>query len=155
MVKKKVVLVLLVLVFCVQGVFALTANSTSYSVSMFGGGMVTANPSSTSYNATILSEAKGTTRNAGSDLYTANIGYSISPSSAVVGSTIGLYISALNYEAVWARITSPNAQVQVINLVNGGTVNYVPSPSVVGTYEVSFMPIVLLGLFLVLWIILS
>ncbi|MFH1451561.1 MAG: PRC-barrel domain-containing protein [archaeon] len=141
------------LLFIVSSVSALTANSQNYSASMFGTGMATAVISSISYNSIILSEAKGTTRNAESIIYTGNIGfflntiyhrtvsitsYSISPSSAVVGSTIGLSISALNYQSVWAKITSPNSQQQTLNLINGQTVNYVPSPSVVGIYEVIF-----------------
>lgn len=153
MIKKKLFWFCWFCLFCVQGVFALTANSSNYSVSMFGTGMATATPSSINYNSTILSEARGTTRNAENDLYTVNVGffdnvgyyrtvsitsYTIYPTSAVVGSTIGLSISALNYESVWAKITSPNAQVQILNLINGGTVDYVPSPSVVGTYEVVF-----------------
>ena len=144
---------LIILFFLVQSVSALTANSSNYSVSMFGTGLTTANPSSTNYNAAVLSEAKGTTRNAESNLFTGNTGffentiyyrtvsitsYSISPNSAVIGSTIGLYISALNAQSVWAKITSPNSQEQTLNLINGQTVNYVPSPSVVGTYGVIF-----------------
>ena len=146
-------LILFIITLCVQNAFALTANSSSYSVSMFGTGMATGNASSTNYNLTFLSEAKGTTRNAESTSYTGNIGFfdntiyyrtvsitsaSISPTSAVVGSTIGLSISALNYQSVWAVITSPNLQVQTLNLINDATVNYVPSPSVVGTYQVIF-----------------
>lgn len=146
-------LVLFIITLCVQNTFALTASSTNYSVGMFGMGMATGSFSFSSYNVTFLSEVKGTTRGAGSDLYTANIGffdntiyyrtvsitfYLIYPASAVVGSTIGLYILALNSQSVWAKIMSPNSQEQILSLINDGTVNYVPSPSVVGTYEVVF-----------------
>ena len=47
-------------------------------------------------------------------------------------------ISALNAQAVWANITSPNNQEQRLTLVNGASVDYLPSPSVVGTYTVIF-----------------
>ena len=139
-------------IFLLQFVSALTANSSNYSVSMFGTGMASETPSSENYNSTFLSEAKGTTRNAESNAYTSNIGffentiyyrtasitsYSISPISAVVGSTIGLYISALNSQNVWAKITSPNNQQQTINLVNNEFITYSP-PSLVGTYSVTF-----------------
>ena len=151
MAKTFFLIVILLLIFT-QGVSALTANSQNYSISMFGTGLATANMSSTNYQSIFLSEARGTTRNAQSSSYTTNIGffnntsphstvsitsYSISPSSAVVGSTIGLYISALNYQSVWAKITSPNNQNQTINLVNNEFITYSP-PSVVGTYQVIF-----------------
>ena len=141
------------LLFLIQSASALTANSSNYSVSMFGTGLAVSNPSSTNYTAESLSTSQSGTRNAESNSYTVNLGffenttyyrtvsitsYSISPSSAVVGSTIGLYISALNSQKVWAKITSPNAQEQTLNLINGQTVNYVPSPSVVGRYNVIF-----------------
>ena len=150
---KRIFIVIILLLFFVQGVFALTANSSNYSVDRFGTGMATATPSSTNYNSTILSEAKGTTRNAISVTYTGNVGffsdtiyyrtvsitsYSISPASATVGSPIGLYILALNPQSVWAKITSPNSQEQTLSLLNGQTVNYVPSPSLVGRYTVIF-----------------
>ena len=140
------------LIFLVQPALALTANSSNYSVSMFGTGIATGKPSSINYNSTFLSEAKGTTRNAESGTYTANIGffddtiyyrsasitsYSISPSSAVVGSSISLSISALNVQSVWARIVAPNSQEQTKDLVNGQFVVYNP-PSIVGRYNVTF-----------------
>lgn len=155
-IKKKFILVSLILfitILYIQNTFALTASSDNYSVSMFGTGLAVSNPSSTNYEAESLSTSQSGTRNAESNSFTANIGffedtpyyrtvsitsYSISPSSAVVGSTIGLYISALNSQKVWAKITSPNAQEQTLNLINGQTVNYVPSPSIVGRYEVVF-----------------
>lgn len=153
-IKKKLFFISLISIifFLVQYVSALTANSSDYSVSMFGTGLAAANPSSANYNSTALSEAKGTTRNAESGTYTGNIGffenttyyrtvsitsYSISPSSAVVGSSISLYISALNYQSVWAKITSPNSQEQTTSLVNNQFVVYNP-PSLVGRYSVTF-----------------
>ncbi|MBU1103504.1 MAG: hypothetical protein KJ600_03040, partial [Nanoarchaeota archaeon] len=155
-VEKNLVLIILILfiaIFFIQNASSLTANSSSYSVSMFGTGMATATPSSASYSSVSLLEDKATTRNAESSAYTGNIGffesvsyhrtvsitsYSISPTSAVVGSTIGLSISALNYQSVWAKIIAPNSQEQTVDLVNGQTVNYLPSPSIVGTYSVTF-----------------
>ena len=140
-------------IFLVSSVSALTANSSSYSVNIFGTGMATGTASSANYeNATFLSESEGRTRNAESSSLTANIGffedtpyyrtvsitsYSISPSSAVVGSTISLYISALNYESIRAKITAPNSQQQTVNLVNNEFVTYSP-PSIVGIYTVTF-----------------
>ncbi len=153
MTKKFILTTILFLIFA-QGVSALTANSSNYSVSMFGTGLATGNLSSANYNKSIvLSEAQGTTRNAESSLYTANIGffentiyyrtvsitsYSISPKSAVIGSTIGFSISALNSQTLWAKITSPNAQEQTLNLINNQAVSYLPSPAVVGRYNVTF-----------------
>lgn len=155
-VEKNLVLIILILfiaIFFIQNASSLTANSSSYSVSMFGTGMATGDSFSASYSSTFLSEAKGTTRNAESSTRTGNVGffgntsyhqtvsitsYSISPASAVVGSTIGLSISALNYQSVWAKVIAPNSQEQIVNLINGQTVSYLPNPSIVGRYNVTF-----------------
>ncbi len=146
-------IIFLIFTFLINSISALTANSSNYSLSMFGTSMATGAASSSNYNLTFLSEAKGTTRNLENTDYTGNVGffgntdyyiavritsYSISPTSAVVGSTIGLSITALNAESVWAVITSPNSQVQTLSLINGATVNYLPNPSVVGIYNVTF-----------------
>ncbi len=143
--------VLLVLVFFMNSVYALTANSSNYSISMFGTGMATATSSSNNYNASLLSEAKATTRNAESVVYTGNIGffadtpyyrtvgitsYSISPASATIGSTISLYISALNAQSVWVIITRPDAIDTTLVLSNNGYTSY--TPPIVGTYNVTF-----------------
>ncbi len=141
---------LIVLIF-IPNVFAIVAVSDNYTVSRFGTGVqASALASDNLEGRAVLLENVGT-RNARNDYLTANIGfwgdtvyhvsvsittYSINPASATIGSTIGLSISAANAESVWAKITSPNDQEQTITLVNGGTVNYLPSPSVVGTYEV-------------------
>ncbi|MEK6875598.1 MAG: PRC-barrel domain-containing protein [Nanoarchaeota archaeon] len=138
--------------FFVQPVSALTASSENYSVSMFGTGMATADPSSTNYKAKSLSTSQSGTRNGESNSYTVNLGffenttyyrtvsitsYSISPRSAVVGSSISLSISALNAQSVWARIVAPNSQEQTTNLVNNQFIVYNP-PSIVGRYNVTF-----------------
>jgi len=154
--KKNLLLMGLVFIFmALQSVSALTANSSSYSVSMFGTGMASSNQSSANYTSVSISEAKATTRNAESSSLTANIGFFentiyhrtvsitswlISPpsKSAVIGSTIGLYISALNYQFIWAEITSPNNQLQILTLNNTNFVYYLPSPSVIGRYKVIF-----------------
>jgi len=153
--KKTYFLILIFIYFTllIQISSAITANSSSYSVIMFGTGMAVSNPSDGTYNSTALSEAKATTRNAESGTYTANIGffentvyhrtvsivsYSISPRTVVVGSTISLSISALNYQSVWAKITAPNSQEQTLTLINGASVSYLPSPSIVGRYNVIF-----------------
>ena len=152
---KKTILIasLLFMILFIQTSSSLNATSSSYSFSMFGNGMVTGKGYSNSYNSTFLSETAGTTRSAESSSFRANIGffeesaylrtvsissYSISPKSAVVGSTIGLFVTALNAQSVWAQVTSPNSQVQILNLVNGQTLNYLPVPSVVGRYDVVF-----------------
>ena len=142
----------LVLIFSSPKISA-SANSQNYTVNIFGTGMATGNPTSTTYDSFFLSESKGTTRNAESQTHTGNIGffentvyhrtvsitsYSISPTSANIGSAIGLSVSALNYENIWATITSPNNQEETINLINGQTITYLPSPSITGTYEVIF-----------------
>ncbi len=129
------------------------ASSSNYSVEMFGTAMAVSDSSSSNYETTSLTEAKGTTRNAGSDVYTSNIGffdntnysrtvsinsYAIFPKTAEVGSTIKLYISAVNHESLWARIVSPNEQEQIITLMNNKNVSFVPSPSVVGIYNITF-----------------
>ncbi len=143
---------LVALIIFLQNLSAINISSENYSVSIAGTGLAAGNISSENYSLIFLSEAQGTTRNADTLTYTANIGffenttysrtvsissYSISPTSAVVGSTISLYISALNYQFVWAKIVSPNSQNQTINLVNNEFVTYTP-PSVVGTYTVTF-----------------
>jgi sporulation protein YlmC with PRC-barrel domain len=133
-------------------VSALTANSSNYSVGMFGTGMLAANLSSANYIATSLSEAKGTTRNAENDIHTANIGFwgntsyhrtvsiaswSISSTSAVQGSIIGLSISALNSESVWVVLTLPNTTQETIGLVNNGPV-YAYTANAIGKYTITF-----------------
>ncbi len=145
-------LFLIQLAFASQENSSISANSSSYYVEMFGNGLVTGTPESASYTTTTLSDTKGTTRNGLSASYTVNIGffndtsphstvsitsYSISPASAVVGSSISLYISALNAQYVWAKIVAPNAQEQTTALVNNQFIVYSP-PSIVGTYTVTF-----------------
>ncbi len=141
------------MIFLLQFASALTGESDSYSVSNFGSGLGSSEASSDNLEANTLLLSESGTRSAESSQFTTNVGffpnttyqttvsissYSISPSSATVGSTIGLYISALNFDTVWAKITSPNSQEQTLNLINGQTINYVPSPSVVGNYQVIF-----------------
>ena len=151
--KKIIITSLFFMILFIQISSSLTGVSNSYSVSMFGNGLASGLANSDNYNSTFLLEIKGTTRNTENNNLNANIGffaespysrtvsiisYSISPRSAVVGSTIDFYISALNYESVWAKITSPNGGQETLNLINGQTVTYLPIPSVVGSYEVIF-----------------
>lgn len=139
--------------FIISGAFALTASSENYSVSMFSTGIAVGSSSSENYQTIFLSESKGTTRNAESESLFVNIGffddvsyyrtvninsYSINPKKAAVGSPIGLYISASNYQSVWAKIIAPNKQEQILSLINEQTINFVPSPSIIGTYQVIF-----------------
>ncbi|MBS3088728.1 PRC-barrel domain-containing protein [Candidatus Pacearchaeota archaeon] len=150
--KKKIVFLIFILIFA-QGVFATIAESENYSVARFGTGVQASNFSSTNLEARSVLLANAGTRAAGNSLLTTNVGfwgnttyhvivslssYSTSPSSATVGSTISLSISALNSQAVWAKIISPNAMEQTLTLTNGGSVTYLPSPSVVGRYNVTF-----------------
>src|SRR3989344_2952402 len=110
---KLIVLVIFLVntLFFIQPVSAITASSSNHSVNLFGIGMATADPSSINYGAESLSTSQSSTRNAEGDSYIVNIGffnntssyqtvsitsYSISPDSAVVGSSISLSISALN-----------------------------------------------------------
>jgi len=145
------IIIFLVFTFLINGVSALTANSSSYSVGMFGTGMATATPSSTNYNSIALTEAKGTTRNGANDLYTVNIGffgnttyhrtvsitsYTIYPTSAVQGSIIRLSISALNAQSTWAVLTLPNSTQKTISLTNNGDSYY--TGNLVGVYTVTF-----------------
>jgi sporulation protein YlmC with PRC-barrel domain len=146
---------LIILFFCfisLNEVFALTAVSNSYSVNMFGNSISTGNANSTSYIATFLSENLGTNNNAIANSFMSNIGffetgyfttvsissYSISPKSAQIGSTIGLSVTANNAQSVWVEITAPNSQTQLLNLINGQTINYLPVPSIVGRYNITF-----------------
>ncbi len=152
MTKKKLFLISLILfitIFCIQNTFALTANSSNYSVSMFGTGMATGNSNSANYNSTFLSETKATTRNAESDSYRVNIGffentspyqtvlinsYSVSPSSAYLGSTITFFISTTNAQSTWARITLPDSTTTTLTLNNNGNTYYIPQS--VGIYNI-------------------
>jgi len=146
-----IILILFITTFFIQNTFALTANSSTYSVGRFGTGMATATPSSTNYDSIALTEAKATTRNAKGITYTGNIGffddtiyhvtvsitsYTIYPKSAVQGSIIRLSISSLNSENVWAVLTLPNSSEETISLTNNGDTYYTGND--VGTYTVTF-----------------
>jgi sporulation protein YlmC with PRC-barrel domain len=148
---RAIIFIVLSVVF-VHSISAINASSSSYSIGMFGNGVISGSVSG-SYSARFVTLESPGTRNAVSGSYLTNVGffgntgyhdsvrinsYSISPRSAVIGSTIGLYISALNAESVWAKITSPNGQQQILTLINNNLVNYLPSPSVVGRYNVIF-----------------
>ena len=151
--KKILLLIGLVFIFvAMQPIFALTAESDNYSVAKFGTGIQATNFSSENFEARALLITGASTRNAENDIYTANIGFwgnttyhisvsitssLISPESAVIGSTISLYISALNAQNVWAKIVSPNGQSQTVPLVNNEFVTY-NTPSIVGRYNVTF-----------------
>lgn len=119
---------------------------------MFGNSVSTGNANSSNYIATFLSENSGTNNNALSNSFTGNIGffetpyfttvkinsYSVSPKSVVIGNTVSIYISASNYESIWVEIVSPDSQEQRLNLDNGQTLNYLPVPSIIGRYNVTF-----------------
>ncbi|MGV8142376.1 MAG: PRC-barrel domain-containing protein [Candidatus Pacearchaeota archaeon] len=145
----KKIIIFLLFVLLVKSSFAITASSPSYSVSSFGNGLSTGGDGDFTY----LSEPRATSGNVQSSSLSANIGffntgstlatvsiksYSINPRTAVIGSTISLYVEALNSQSVWAKIISPNSQETILNLVNGQTLNYLPIPSIIGTYQVIF-----------------
>jgi sporulation protein YlmC with PRC-barrel domain len=137
---------------CFNMVSAITGTSSNYSVSMYGNDLISGNANSNSYSATFLSQHSGTTSNSQSSSFMSNIGffesnyfttvsinsYSISPKSAVIGSTIGLRVDANNAQSVWVEITAPNSQTQTLNLVNGQMFNYLPVPSIIGRYNLVF-----------------
>lgn len=146
---------LIVFLFCfvfLNQVSAINAQSSSYLVNMFGNSVSTGNANSNTYSATFLSENLGTNNNALSNSFMSNIGffetgyfttvsigsYLISPKFAQIGSTISLSVSANNAQNVWVEITAPNSQTQILNLINGQTLNYLPVPSIVGRYNVTF-----------------
>ena len=153
-IKKKLVLISLILfiiILFIQNIFALTANSSSYSISMFGNKLVAANPSSISYDSTVLSEVQGTTRNAEADSYSTNVGffsgtipyktvqissYSIYPTSAVTGSIISFKVSAINAQSIWLKMTLPNSMEETINLTNNVYSYY--TADLVGIYSITF-----------------
>ena len=147
----KRIIFIIVALLLISPVLAINASSTSYTVGRFSTGMVTSNSSSTNYESLSLTESAGTTRNAESDTYTTNVGffdntpyyrtvsissYSVYPSSSEVVSTIRLYISALNYESVWANITRPDGIVERVALSNNDYKYY--TAGIVGRYDVIF-----------------
>ncbi len=148
---KKLIFILLTLFF-INGVFALTAVSNNYSVNMFGNSISTGNANSNGYSATYLLENSGTNNNALSSSFTSNIGffetpyfttvkinsYTVSPRSVVIGNTVSLSISASNYDSIWVEIISPDSQLQTLNLLNNQNLNYLPVPSIIGRYNVTF-----------------
>ncbi len=147
------IIFLLITLLLLQKISALTAESDSYSTRRFDSGLQASNPSSETHQSSAILVANAGTPNGKNDQLIVNIGffenvvyrstvsinsYSISPKSAVIGSTIGLYISASNVQNVWAKITSPNNQEQTLTLTNNQFVNYLPSPSALGRYNIVF-----------------
>ena len=132
-------------------VSAINTSSPNYSVGRFGTGLATTNASSENYQATSITEVRGTTRNAESDSFFTNVGffsdtsyhrtviissYSVSPKTAYTPASIGLYISALNYKSIWANITRPDSVVERVELTNNDYVYY--TASILGTYNITF-----------------
>jgi len=148
---KRISIAIILLLFLVQGVFALTANSSNYSVARFGTGVQATNLNSTDLTGRAVLLANAGTRNAENNEFTANIGfwsntsyhvivsitsYSISHKSAVQGSIISLSISALNSQSVWLVLTLPNTTQENISLVNDGLAYYTANS--IGIYTVTF-----------------
>lgn len=146
-----IVLCFISMLFIIQLVSGLTANSSNYSVGSFGTGLVSSNASSDNYQAVFLSESPGTTRNGESDSYTTNVGffdntpyyrgvsitsYSIYPKSTVPGSIIRLSLSALNSESVWAVLTLPDNTQETISMNNNQYSYY--TADLIGQYTVVF-----------------
>ena len=152
MVKNSLLAIFLFLM-CIHGVLALTAESESYSVNRFGTGVQATNLNSTNLTGQAILLANVGTPNATTDELDVNNGfwdnsldnvslridsYSISPKSTSIGSIVGLYISASNFQNVWAKIISPNNQEQILSLINNQFVYYLPTPSVLGNYTIIF-----------------
>ncbi len=142
---------LLFIIFSLTSVFAINATSSNYSVGRFGTGLAATSASSDNYQAISITEARGTTRNADSDEYITNIGffsdtpyhrtvsissYSVYPKTSYAVSNIRLYISALNYESVWANITRPDSVVERIELTNNDYSYY--TAGIIGRYNITF-----------------
>ena len=139
--------------FLISFAYAEMANSSNYSVEKFTLGAVGEVMAGDIFQARFLATAFGpSSRGAISGLHTVNIGffeetdytqtvsihsYSISPKTTFVGSEISLFIFALNAQSVWANIVSPTGQVHVVELVNGGVVNFLP-PLVAGRHNITF-----------------
>jgi len=151
--KRFLLLMGLIFLFVVmQPISALTASSDNYSVARFGTGVQATNLSSADLTGRAVLLANAGTRNAENDIHTANIGFwantsyhvtvsiaswSISHTSAVQGSIIGLSISALNSKSVWVVLTLPNTTQETISLVNKGPV-YAYTANAIGKYTVTF-----------------
>ncbi len=142
---------LISLFFVLQPVFAINASSSNYSVGRFATGLATSNASSANYQAISLTESAGTTRNAESDSFITNIGffsdthyyrtvsissYSVYPRTAYAVASIRLYISALNYQSIWANITRPDSVVERVELTNNDYEYY--TAGILGRYNITF-----------------
>jgi len=135
-----------------QGVLALSAESENYVATRFGTGIQATSLDSTNLTGKSILLATSGTLNAQTTELIINNGfwdnsindvvsinsYSISPKSAIIGSTIGIYISALNSQNVWAKIISPNNQEQIVSLINNQTIYYLPNPNILGQYTIIF-----------------
>lgn len=130
---------------------ATSVNSSNYTGVGFGVNVQTSTIESPSYEGESVSHYNPTTRNGDSEQYTVNVGffenttysrtvsiqsYSVSPDSTTIGSTITISIAATNAQSAWAKITAPNGQTQTILLTNNEAVTFLPSPAIVGTYNV-------------------
>lgn len=139
------------IIFSLTSVLAINANSSNYSVGRFGTGLAATTASSANYQAISITEATGTTRNAESEEYITNIGffsdttyhrtvsissYSIYPRTSYAVSSIRLYISAVNYESLWASITRPDSVVEIVELTNNDYEYY--TAGIVGRYNITF-----------------
>ncbi|MBS3107760.1 response regulator [Candidatus Woesearchaeota archaeon] len=144
--------IILLLLILTPGIFAATASSENYSAIRFGNGITASETSSANFNAmAILIYSPGTKDAISGTTFTANIGffdntvdatilsiysYAIYPKSAITGSIIRFYISALNANNVWGVLTLPSGALENISLVNNGNVYYVANP--VGLYTLTF-----------------
>ena len=139
------------LLFFVDLVSAMTANSSNYSTDLFGMGLAAGDASSDNYNSSILLESDGNTRNAMSEDYTVNLGffnntspysyvsinsYSIYPRSVTAASIIRFYVSALNSQATWVVLTRPDGVVETLDIINNDYTYYIAG--LVGRYNIIF-----------------
>lgn len=149
---KKSLLIMLIFLVVIQGVLALSAGSENYSIGRFGTGLQATNLNSTN----LTGQAILLTNNGLPSMETDELNvsdsfwdnslnnslsinsYSISPQSTSIGSIVGIYISASNFQDVWAKIVFPNNQEQIISLINNQSIYYLPNPAILGTYTIIF-----------------
>src|SRR3989338_4386790 len=145
---------ILILILLTPVVFAenYTVQSNSYSFLMHTLGLEGAKiTGSTISGRQILTGFQSGNSDSESETYSANVGffgnfsnstglsirsYSISPTSATVGTVIVLGISAMNSQTVWVKVTNPNGLSETFSLSNNGQTSY--TSYVIGRHNVTF-----------------
>jgi len=149
--KKKLIYLIILLALIIPNISAIIANSTIYSIEMFGYGIQSSELKNSNLEAKFLSQEGSGSRVAKTDSFSANIGffkntsyyssvsinsYSIYPKSNTGVSIIRLYISANNHESIWAEITRPDSVVNTITLSNKDYTYY--TAGLKGRYNIVF-----------------